>query len=115
MVCEIVLALLFGRPGEVVLARVWALLAILSTLPRLNQAHALGVPQLRGAGDCHKSLKIGKVRGTYDHDADDPPMCLRQSVDRRRPADTLCSQLYGVSRVIPANRGRAGYDGYRLG
>jgi len=71
---------------------------MLPTLPRLNQSHALGVPQLRGAGDCHKSLKIGNVRGTYDHDADDPPMCLRQSVDRRRPADTLCSQLYEVTQ-----------------
>jgi hypothetical protein len=69
---------------------------------------------LRGALDCHKSLKIGKVRGAYDHDADDPPMCLRQSVDRRRPADTLCSKLYGVRRVILANRGRASYDGYKL-
>ena len=51
-----------------------------------------------GAGDCHKSLKIGKVKGTYDHDADDLPMWLCQLVDRRRPADTLCSKLYGVTQ-----------------
>jgi hypothetical protein len=46
------------------------------------------MPNLRGAGDSYKLLKIGRVIGGYDRNADDPAMSLRQSFDRRRPAVT---------------------------